>query len=156
MTAWIVVTVVWKSWTSELIDTFITDWSSTMRNCAEAKATSASQPLLAPALFTLPALSLARSCPDGSESVGGPASSARPRRLPAIHERIPCRNVSKYGIWETAFGAESRDCGQSGDRIVLDGIVAGHRHFSQLLSWRCLVLWPAHRCYWSLQPHHLV
>ena len=39
MTAWIVVTVVWKSCTSELIETFITDWSSTMRNCAVAKAT---------------------------------------------------------------------------------------------------------------------
>ena len=47
MTAWIVVTVVWKSWTRELIDTFITDWSSTMRNCAVANATSASDPFFA-------------------------------------------------------------------------------------------------------------
>ena len=54
MTAWIVVTVVWKSWTSALIETFITDWSSTMRNCAVAKATSASQPLFAVASFTFP------------------------------------------------------------------------------------------------------
>ena len=46
MTAWIVVTVVWKSLTSALIETFITDWSSTMRNCAVAKATSANPPLL--------------------------------------------------------------------------------------------------------------
>ena len=58
MTAWIVVTVVWKSWTSALIETFITDWSSTMRNCAVAKATSASQPLFAAALFTFPLLVL--------------------------------------------------------------------------------------------------
>ena len=63
MTAWIVVTVVWKSWTSALIETFITDWSSTMRNCAVAKATSASQPLFAVALFTFP-LGAARSCPE--------------------------------------------------------------------------------------------
>ena len=40
-----VVTVVWKSFTSALIETFITDWSSTMRNCADARATSAIQPL---------------------------------------------------------------------------------------------------------------
>ena len=46
ITAWIVVTVVWKSWTSELIDTFMTDWSSTMRNWAEARATIAIPPLL--------------------------------------------------------------------------------------------------------------
>ena len=52
MTAWIVVTVVWKSRTSALIDTFITDWSSTITNCAEAKATSASEPLPAVALLT--------------------------------------------------------------------------------------------------------
>ena len=43
MTAWIVVTVVSKSSTSWLIETFITDWSSTMRNCAVAKAISAGQ-----------------------------------------------------------------------------------------------------------------
>ena len=40
MTAWIVVTVVSKSATSVLIDTFITDWSSTITNCAVARATS--------------------------------------------------------------------------------------------------------------------
>ena len=45
MTAWIVVTVVSKSLTSWLIETFITDWSSTMRNCAVAKATSAAPAL---------------------------------------------------------------------------------------------------------------
>ena len=43
-----------RSWTSALIETFITDWSSTMRNCAVAKATSASQPLFAVASFTFP------------------------------------------------------------------------------------------------------
>ena len=67
MTAWIVVTVVWKSWTSALIETFITDWSSTMRNCAVAKATSASQPLFAVALFTFP-LGAARSWPIATKS----------------------------------------------------------------------------------------
>ena len=54
MIAWTVVTVVWKSWTSALIETFITDWSSTIRNCAVAKATSASQPFFAVASFTFP------------------------------------------------------------------------------------------------------
>ena len=53
MTAWIVVTVVSKSLTSWLIETFITDWSSTMRNCAVAKATSAAPPLLALVSITL-------------------------------------------------------------------------------------------------------
>ena len=42
ITAWIVVTVVSKSATSWLIETFITDWSSTMMNCAPARATSGS------------------------------------------------------------------------------------------------------------------
>ena len=53
MTAWIVVTVVSKSLTSWLIETFITDWSSTMRNCAVAKATSAAPPLLVEVFITL-------------------------------------------------------------------------------------------------------
>ena len=66
MTAWIVVTVVWKSWTSALIETFITDWSSTMRNCAVAKATSASEPLFAVALFTCPLLMLSALTRNGS------------------------------------------------------------------------------------------
>ena len=66
MTAWIVVTVVWKSWTSALIETFITDWSSTMRNCAVAKATSASQPLFAVASFTFPLLVLRALARNGS------------------------------------------------------------------------------------------
>ncbi len=56
MTAWIVVTVVWKSLTSALIETFITDWSSTMRNCAVARATSASQPLRPLAVVHFPPL----------------------------------------------------------------------------------------------------
>src|SRR5690242_17283540 len=43
ITAWIVVTVVSKSATRVLIDTFITDWSSTMTNWATASATSAAQ-----------------------------------------------------------------------------------------------------------------
>ena len=43
ITAWIVVTVVSKSATSALIETFIADWSSTMTNWAMAKATSGSQ-----------------------------------------------------------------------------------------------------------------
>ena len=42
ITAWIVVTVVSKSATSWLIETFITDWSRTMMNCAPASATSGS------------------------------------------------------------------------------------------------------------------
>ncbi len=42
ITAWIVVTVVSKSATSWLIETFITDWSRTMMNCAPARATSGS------------------------------------------------------------------------------------------------------------------
>ena len=53
MTAWIVVTVVSKSLTSWLIETFITDWSSTMRNCAVANATSAAPPLLVEVFITL-------------------------------------------------------------------------------------------------------
>ena len=40
MTAWMVVTSVSKSATSWLIDTFITAWSSTMRNCAAARTSS--------------------------------------------------------------------------------------------------------------------
>ena len=40
MTAWIVVTVVSKSSTRVLIDTFMTDWSRTITNCAVARATS--------------------------------------------------------------------------------------------------------------------
>jgi len=40
MTAWMVVTVVLKSVTSWLIDTFITAWSSTITNCAAARMTS--------------------------------------------------------------------------------------------------------------------
>ena len=52
ITAWIVVTVVSKSLTSGVIDTFITDGSSTMRNCAVAKATSADQPLLVELFIT--------------------------------------------------------------------------------------------------------
>ena len=43
ITAWIVVTVVSKSATSALIETFIADWSSTMTNWAMAKATSGNQ-----------------------------------------------------------------------------------------------------------------
>ncbi len=43
MTAWMVVTVVSKSSTNWLIETFITDWSSTITNCAVAKATSGNQ-----------------------------------------------------------------------------------------------------------------
>ena len=35
---------IWKSCTSEPIETFITDWSRTMRNCAVAKATIATRP----------------------------------------------------------------------------------------------------------------
>ena len=84
MTAWMVVTVVWKSWTSAPIETFITDWSSTMRNCAVAKATSASQPLLAVALFTFPLA--ARPWPVATESPFAiwrsfPISPARTRRV---------------------------------------------------------------------------
>ena len=41
ITAWIVVTVVSKSATSWLIETFMTDWSRTMMNWAPASATSA-------------------------------------------------------------------------------------------------------------------
>src|SRR5690349_5112610 len=43
ITAWIVVTVVSKSSTSVLIETFIADWSSTITNWARARATSGSQ-----------------------------------------------------------------------------------------------------------------
>ena len=43
MTAWIVVTVVSKSATSWLIETFMTDWSSTITNWAAASATSGNQ-----------------------------------------------------------------------------------------------------------------
>src|SRR4051812_1073392 len=43
ITAWMVVTVVSKSATSALIETFIADWSSTMTNWAMARATSGSQ-----------------------------------------------------------------------------------------------------------------
>ena len=42
MTAWMVVTVVSKSATSWLIETFMTDWSRTMMNWAPASATSGS------------------------------------------------------------------------------------------------------------------
>src|SRR6476659_1489523 len=43
ITAWIVVTVVSNSATRVLIDTFITDWSSTMTNWAVASAISGAQ-----------------------------------------------------------------------------------------------------------------
>src|SRR6478752_6156730 len=43
MTAWIVVTVVSKSSTSVLIDTFMTDWSRTITNCAVPRASKGSQ-----------------------------------------------------------------------------------------------------------------
>src|SRR6476659_3106225 len=43
MTAWMTETVVSKSATSVLIDTFMTDWSSTMTNCAVARATNGNQ-----------------------------------------------------------------------------------------------------------------
>ena len=43
ITAWMVVTVVSKSATSALIETFIADWSRTMTNWAMARATSGSQ-----------------------------------------------------------------------------------------------------------------
>ena len=43
ITAWIVVTVVSKSSTSALIETFMADWSSTITNCAMASATSGNQ-----------------------------------------------------------------------------------------------------------------
>ncbi len=43
ITAWIVVTVVSKSSTRALIETFIADWSSTMTNWARASATSGNQ-----------------------------------------------------------------------------------------------------------------
>src|SRR4051812_7162957 len=41
MTPWMTVTLVSKSLTSWLIDTFMTDWSSTITNCAVANETSA-------------------------------------------------------------------------------------------------------------------
>src|SRR5262245_45595446 len=40
MTAWIAVTLVSKSSTSWLIDTFMTAWSSTITNCAAARIAS--------------------------------------------------------------------------------------------------------------------
>lgn len=43
ITAWIVVTVVSKSATSALIETFIADWSSTITYWAMAKATRGNQ-----------------------------------------------------------------------------------------------------------------
>ena len=43
ITAWIVVTVVSKSATRALIETFIADWSSTITNWAMANATSGNQ-----------------------------------------------------------------------------------------------------------------
>src|SRR3954451_19547951 len=43
MTAWIVVTVVSKSATSWEIETFITAWSRTIRNCAAASTTRTDQ-----------------------------------------------------------------------------------------------------------------
>ena len=49
ITAWIVVTVVSKSATRVLIDTFITDWSSTMTNWAVASAISGAQRIADPA-----------------------------------------------------------------------------------------------------------
>ncbi len=49
ITAWMVVTVVSKSSTRVLIDTFITDWSSTITNWAVARATSGSQRFMGPA-----------------------------------------------------------------------------------------------------------
>src|SRR5690349_19548702 len=48
ITAWIVVTVVLKSATRVLIDTFITDWSSTMTNWAVASAISGAQRIADP------------------------------------------------------------------------------------------------------------
>src|SRR3954454_24647917 len=48
ITAWIVVTVVSNSATRVLIDTFITDWSSTMTNWAVANAISGAQRIADP------------------------------------------------------------------------------------------------------------
>ena len=53
MTAWIVVTVVSKSSTSWLIETFITDWSRTMMNWAPARAISGSRRFTDPASFVM-------------------------------------------------------------------------------------------------------
>src|SRR5580765_5752509 len=49
ITAWIVVTVVSNSATRVLIDTFITDWSSTMTNWAVPSAISGVQRIADPA-----------------------------------------------------------------------------------------------------------
>ena len=56
MTAWIVVTVVSKSSTSWLIETFITDWSSTMTNCAVASATKGAHRIAEPVGTSVSAL----------------------------------------------------------------------------------------------------
>ncbi len=55
MTAWIVETVVSKSSTNWLIETFMTDWSRTMTNCAVANATSGNQRFMGPLLSCRPA-----------------------------------------------------------------------------------------------------
>lgn len=65
MTAWIVVTVVWKSWTNWLMDTFITDWSRTMTNWAVANATRARDPFGRVAV-SVTCISSAASTPSGS------------------------------------------------------------------------------------------
>ena len=48
MTAWIVVTLVSKSSTSWLIETFMTDWSSTITNWAIARPTNGNHDLRVP------------------------------------------------------------------------------------------------------------
>ena len=53
MTAWIVVTVVSKSSTSWLIETFMTDWSRTMMNWAPARATSGSRRFTEPSSLVM-------------------------------------------------------------------------------------------------------
>ena len=60
ITAWIVVTVVSNSATRVLIDTFITDWSSTMTNWAVASAISGAQRIADP--VDMPGAAVTRGC----------------------------------------------------------------------------------------------
>ena len=78
ITAWIVVTVVSKSSTSWLIETFMTDWSRTMMNWAPASATSAHSPFTWSSSLQRPAASAHDTVPG---RVRGPLLAA-PRGRP--------------------------------------------------------------------------
>ena len=99
MTAWIVVTVVSKSSTSVLIETFMADWSSTMTNWAMASATNGNQLVFGAGSVWVTWESLAVTA--GFSSAAGRlparrAGSQRPARRPRWTSR-PSRKAAVSG-----------------------------------------------------------